>query len=126
MNRIFLKQGAHQTLADGGCVMEFTAWVAGERHSDQPRCVSPVIAAFLQRMNDRLDDERRQALVPYAISVIGTNTGRADDITRSYLCADWACRTVAPWWLDRAKMHEQAATLRALPEVADRATAEAA
>jgi hypothetical protein len=104
--------------------MEFAAWVAGEPHSDHPKCVSPVIGAFMRRLNDRLSDERRQVLVPYAIAVIGTNTGRADDVTRAYLCADWACRTVAPWWMERAGLH--ATALRALPEVVDRATALAA
>jgi pyruvate/2-oxoglutarate dehydrogenase complex dihydrolipoamide acyltransferase (E2) component len=124
MSGIFLQSGSHPNLKAGGCVMEFAAWVAGEPHSDHPKCVSPVIGAFMRRLNDRLSDERRQVLVPYAIAVIGTNTGRADDVTRAYLCADWACRTVAPWWMERAGLH--ATALRALPEVVDRATALAA
>jgi hypothetical protein len=123
MTGIFLQSGSHPNLDAGGCVMEFAAWVAGEPHSDRPKCVSPVISAFLRRLNDRLNDDQRQVLVPYAIAVIGTNTGRADDVTRGYLCADWACRIFAPWWMERAGLHEHAATLRALPEVIDRATA---
>ena len=126
MDRLFVKRGAHENLSDGACIMELCAWVAGETHSDSPACVSPVIAAFMRRLNDRLDDEKRQQLVPYAISCIGTNTGRTDDIVRAYLCADWACRTVAPWWLERAGLHDYATRLRALPGVIDRATADVA
>ena len=54
------------------CVMELSAFLAGEPHSDAPVCVSPVIRAFLVSWNDSLDDDGRQMLKPYAARVLGT------------------------------------------------------
>ena len=42
--------------------MELSSMLAGEPFSDRPRCVDPVIAAFLRTYNDGLDDSRRQDL----------------------------------------------------------------
>lgn len=40
-----LESGNHD--AGGGmCAMEAAAWIAGEPHSDDPKCVCPIIAAF--------------------------------------------------------------------------------
>ncbi len=126
MDGIFLKSGAHESLAEGGCVMEFAAWVAGEPHSDHPQCVSPVIGQFLRSWNDALNDEDRQMLVPYAIAAVGTNTGADDEETRAWMCADWLVRTCAPAWLRLAKLHEHAEALANTPEVKDAASAEVA
>jgi hypothetical protein len=56
--------------------MELTSMLAGERFSDRPRCVDPVIAAFLRAFNDRLDTRAREGLRPYARAVIGTSGDR--------------------------------------------------
>lgn len=50
--------------------------LAGESFTDKPRCVDPVIGAYLRALNDRLDARRRQELLPYAARVVGT---RHDD-----------------------------------------------
>jgi hypothetical protein len=52
--------------------MELASMLAGEGFTDHPRSVSSVIAALLRRYNDRLDDERRQDLLPYASLAVGT------------------------------------------------------
>jgi hypothetical protein len=57
---IRLTAGMHAGPDDGMCVMELASVLAGERFGDRPRAVCPVIAAFLRRYNDSVDDVRRQ------------------------------------------------------------------
>ncbi|MEJ7783040.1 MAG: hypothetical protein WKF99_10745, partial [Solirubrobacteraceae bacterium] len=57
-----LARGKHDTPADGACVLELASMLAGEPFGDQPRSVSPVIAAYLRTYNDGADDVSRQAL----------------------------------------------------------------
>lgn len=42
LDTIVLERGAHASIEDGGCIMEWTAYLAGEPHSDHPACVSGV------------------------------------------------------------------------------------
>ena len=80
--RFELQGGNHERPEDGLCVMEATAWFAGERHSDHPACVCPVIAHFCRAFNDRLGD-RRQDLVPYIPRLVNSQAGRR--VTRARL-----------------------------------------
>lgn len=96
------------------CVMEFAAWVAGERHSDTPSCASPVLRRFLIAFNDRLPDADRQKLVPYGIKVVGT-AGDGKDAERLRLCREFLVRTSLPKWLDRAGLQDAATKIRELP-----------
>jgi hypothetical protein len=57
--------------------MELASMLADERFSDKPRCVDPVLAAYLRAFNDRLGHADRQRLVPYAARAVGTRGGRA-------------------------------------------------
>jgi hypothetical protein len=61
LNALVLKHGSHKSPDTGMCAMEAVAWLAGERHSDKPQCVCPVIASFLRTWNDGMgnDDETR-------------------------------------------------------------------
>ena len=115
-----LEQGSHKSRDAGMCVMEATAYVAGEPHSDHPACVCPTIAACLRRWNDDLptDADRVRLLRPLIPAIIGTNTGTADAETRAWLICDWLVREYLPAWLDLAggKCAPHAATLRSLPE----------
>ncbi|HWT22404.1 MAG TPA: hypothetical protein VN213_02750, partial [Solirubrobacteraceae bacterium] len=56
-NPYFLAKGAHRSPADGRCAMEWVAFIAGEKHTDHPVCVSPVLQRFCIALNDRLGDE---------------------------------------------------------------------
>jgi hypothetical protein len=87
---IRLSRGSHRSPQDGACVMELASVLAGESFSDHPECVSPVIATMLRAYNDRLDDARRQELLPYASAVVGTRA--ADDVewARAERLARWA------------------------------------
>jgi hypothetical protein len=67
--------------------MELASMLAGQRFTDHPATVSPVIGAFLRGYNDGLDDELRQTLKRYAAESLET---AADPETE-----DWRRRMVA-------------------------------
>ena len=63
--------------------------LAGERFRDDPRCVCPVIAAFLRSYNDALDSNRRQDLYRFAAASVGTAAGPAVRAERGRACMAW-------------------------------------
>jgi hypothetical protein len=69
---VTLSRGKHTSEEHGVCVMELASMLAGERFSDHPQSVCPVIASLLRVYNDRVDDERRQDLYEYASKVVGS------------------------------------------------------
>jgi hypothetical protein len=107
---IVLTTGNHLTREDGLCVMEAVAWVAGETHTDMPKCVSPVISRYCQGLNDEGNEEVRERLKPYIYKVIGTASPELD-LKRAFIVADYAVRVFAE--ID-------------VPRVVDRITAQAA
>jgi hypothetical protein len=96
-----LGYGTHPTPEDGRCAMEWVSHLAGEPHSDEPACVSPVLRAYCTSLNDSLDDGPRQLLRPYLARTIGTADDGLDE-TRSWMALDWLIRTYAPTWLAAA------------------------
>lgn len=124
LDGLTLARGGHSNPDEGLCLLEAVAYIAGERHNDHPQCVSLVLGAYGRTLNDRLDDQRRQKLLPLAARLPGTR-GDGQDIARAYLAADWFVHTLLPTWLDAAGMHTDAATVRALAPVVDPATARA-
>src|SRR5690242_21404680 len=72
MTEYHLSHGKHETASEGRCAMEWVAYIAGEPHTDQPVCVSPVLRSFGIALNDNWDDEQRQKLRPYLARCIGT------------------------------------------------------
>jgi len=113
-----LAYGTHATPAQGRCAMEWVSYLAGEPHTDQPRCVSPVLRAFCTTLNDSLEDEPRQRLRPYLARTIGTADDGLDE-ARSWMALDWLVRTYAPTWLSAARLDQAARRLAALPPVVD-------
>ena len=116
---VHFERGEHRGPNEGGCMMEWVSWLAGEPWSDNPTCVSPVIAAFCRTWNDHLPEEQRDPLLkPLARTVISTATGEADDQRRAWMCADWLIRTHLPAWCDLTPaLAPHAAALRALAEI---------
>ena len=113
-----LAYGTHPTPEDGRCAMEWVSHLAGEPHSDEPRCVSPVLRAYCTSLNDSLDDGTRQHLRPYLARTIGTMHDGLDE-QRSWMALDWLIRTYAPTWLAAAGLTGAAHQLADLAPVTD-------
>jgi len=111
-----LAYGTHATPEDGRCAMEWVSHLAGEPHTDEPACVSPVLRAFCTTLNDNLEDEPRQKLRPYLARTIGT-AGDGLDEERSWMAMDWLIRTYAPAWLTPAGLTDSAERVVLLPPV---------
>ncbi|HXT48692.1 MAG TPA: hypothetical protein VN717_08625, partial [Gemmatimonadaceae bacterium] len=123
--------GAHDTRGRGKqkelCIMEAVAWVAGEKHSDHPACVSPVIAAALRSWNDSLSDPpRTELLKPLVPHIIGTATTAEDEETRAWMATDWLVRVHTPACLRLAGLTKEAENLEALARIVDAVTARSA
>jgi hypothetical protein len=85
-----IARGRHRSPSHGACVMEVASMLAGERFSDRPRCVDPVLAAYLRAFNDRLGHADRQSLFPFAALAVGTRAGRAAARRRRDRCLAFA------------------------------------
>ena len=119
-----LRRGKHGSPEQGMCAMELVAFLAGEKHSDQPRCVSPVIGDFVRSINDRMNDgERNRILRPVLHHVMGTRTASEDDRQRGFMCADWAVRVSVSILLRAVKFEEQAVQLESVAPIVDRESA---
>ena len=117
-----LTRGSHATPDEGLCLLEATAYLAGEPHSDHPVCASPVLAAFGRAWNDGMrSDQEREQLKPYAALLIGTAGDREADARRSWMALDWLVRVHTVTWLELAggDCAVHAAKLAALPALID-------
>ena len=126
MEQIHLDHGAHSARADGMCLMEAVAYVAGEEHSDHPACTCPVLAAIGRALNDRWRDDERQLLAPLIPCLVGTRSTVAVQKRRAYAMADAGIREVAPMGLAAVGWSDLAVQMRAIPAVADIASGQAA
>jgi hypothetical protein len=66
-----LERGKHRDPSEGACFMEYTALLAGEAFTDEPRCVDADLALVMRVANDRLSDADRPRLVPLLGRAIG-------------------------------------------------------
>src|SRR5262245_9606319 len=76
-----LTVGASEQPKDGACLMSVVSWLVYGDLSDQPACVSEVVAEVARSVNDLLPDYRRQALKSRIPQLIDTNDG--DSIERA-------------------------------------------
>jgi hypothetical protein len=86
---IRLSRGRHSSPEEGACVMELASMLAGERFTDHPESVCPVIGSFLRTYNDSIDDERRQDLYYYASRVVGSRSSEEVQQARSEYVERW-------------------------------------
>jgi hypothetical protein len=91
-----LSRGKRASPRDGTCVMKLASVLAGEPFGDQPRCVCPVIGAFLRSYNDVCDDGRRQELHRLAAAAVGTSGSVALAEARLRRCARVLAEPPAP------------------------------
>lgn len=128
LDTILLKAGAHRSREEGTCLLEAVAWFAGEEHTDHPKCVSPVLAAFGRSWNDGLwSDEERKQLKPYIPLLVGTVASPEVEEQRAWMATDWLVRVCTPTWLRLAGLDDHAEALERLEplvsaELAERAT----
>ncbi len=100
-NEIELSRGSHQSPRQGLCVMELASLLAGERFSDHPASVCPVIGSVMRSYNDAISDARRQDLYPYAARILGTrSTVDVAELRRSRI-VDWSREGRSPRRLPR-------------------------
>ena len=120
-DRISLTSGHHEA-GKGFCAMELAAYVAGERWSDHPRCVCPVIGSFMRSWNDALpsDADRDRILKPLIADLLDTKATRAVEVARSYLALDWLVRVQTPAGLNlRDDLKAYAVALQGLAPLID-------
>lgn len=87
--------------------------LAGEKFSDRPDCVCPVIGSFLRSWNDQVGYADRQRLYPYASRVVGTGGYRRISRIRRDICLSYAGAD-----LDRGPLRRAAARLRMRARIA--------
>jgi hypothetical protein len=118
---ITLKSGGHSSFEDGACAMEIASWLIGDKWSDAPPCVCPVLGAFMRSWNDGIadDDTRTRLLKPLIPRLINTRSTPEIEQRRAAMAADWLIRVYTPAWLRLAKLDKQADALAGLPEIAD-------
>ena len=100
-----LRHGSHPSPARGACVIELASMLAGERFSDHPRAVCPVLAGFLRSYNDLMPEEQLGELYPCAAMVVGTASSASVRRQRARRLLTWAGRParrslvlrVGPW-----------------------------
>jgi hypothetical protein len=87
--------------------------IGGERFTDRPRCVDPVVGAFLRSWNDGVGYADRQRLEPYASLVVDTGGYRRISRIRRDICLSYAGAK-----LNRGPLGRAAARLRMRARIA--------
>jgi hypothetical protein len=90
-----LGPGRHRGPGEVVCVMELSSMLAGERFSDRPKSVCPLIGAVLRTYNDNVDDSRRQDLYRFAAEAVGSRGDYALERARVEVALD-AAREAMP------------------------------
>ena len=75
LDRFELVSGIGEPGEGTACLMSLVAQLAGEGHTDRPRCASPLVREFAIPVNDHMPREARQRLKPFAPRIAGTNDG---------------------------------------------------
>lgn len=75
--------------------MEMASFLAGERWSDHPACVHPLLAAVARMVNDALADSERNRLTLMIPDVIGLNSTDVRVDARLSLCCARAALPIA-------------------------------
>lgn len=113
LDSIVLDEGAHDDFDSGHCAMEVVSWLADLGFTDAPACASPLVTQYTIVLNDRWDDEKRQALKPYLVRMIGTG-GDGKEAARELIAHRWVAEKLLPEWLRLAGMDEQIEALAAV------------
>jgi len=77
--------GNHEAGSGELCAMEYVAFLAGEEHSDFPKCACPVISLYVQTLNDRMNEDWRYQLRGYLLRLIGNRDPKSETERADYL-----------------------------------------
>lgn len=120
----YLSTGEHASPSEGMCAMEVVAFLAGDSHTDHPRCACPIISSFVRHINDNMPDEPRQKLLPYLPRLVDSVCEDYEQARHEYFA--WqAVRVFAPAALRAqgyrryAKSLENAADLYGAHDIAE-------
>jgi hypothetical protein len=93
-----LVTGKHFSPTEGVCVMELSSMLAGERFTDRPFSVCPVVAAFARGYNDACRPHERRTLYTWASEALGSRASYDVELARERLLyqAARALRTRLP------------------------------
>jgi hypothetical protein len=73
---VVLSVGQHPSRDQGACLMEVVSQAAGERWSDAPACVHPLLGHLARLVNDSVSDRNRHRLLAL-VPALTTATDRA-------------------------------------------------
>jgi hypothetical protein len=82
--------GKHEAPGPVVCVMELASMLAGERFSDRPASVCPIVGSILRIYNDNIRGEQRDDLYRYAAEAVGTRGDFRLQLRRATLALAWA------------------------------------
>lgn len=92
-----LSGGKHESIEQGTCFMELVAFMAGEPHSDHPKCACPLLTDFGIRINDHASDEDRQKyLLPLVPMMLDTRDDDCEAFRGRYII--YALENVMDEW----------------------------
>ena len=116
---LVISHGSHQSRADGMCVMELVAYLAGEPHTVTPACACPIVTKAAQVLNDGApnDETRTRVLRPYLGRLATSRADRQTEERRVWALVDLSVRTIAADAMEMAHLPIPAATLRGLARV---------
>lgn len=108
---IKLSHGSHASPQEGMCIMECVAYIAGERHSDNPKCADENFSGLAIALNDHAETIcrgiSRQQLLPLVLRLAGSKTDDEGLRTHRYRMCAMAARhiTKANVALNYARSH---------------------
>lgn len=97
------------------CVMEAVAYVTGEPWSDHPQCADPLITNLCMGLNDGLDDDERDNLIPLIPRIAGSRGSHALEERRGVATLDFLAHEVMPPILRAADAKRAASLFETLP-----------
>ncbi len=109
-----LRKGSSSHPQNGACLFDAASWLVYGKIGDNPPCSCPVIRTYGIGLNDKMSNKTRQLLKPFILRVVGNRDPQSEPARLRCIVLETA-RKIVPLAVDRAKLYEQSAILRSLP-----------